>query len=178
MPRIGSNCSGEDPGFYFNFCFIWSLEFGSGVNSQKVVDSTAFCYYFCIKSTSLWISLQLYIDAICQFSGNRHTVQKKKIRLKWTIFLYYMILLQLQTCYRKIISTIKALSRVLLLLMGFYFMDVKSTVTMHVQNLDKDLTATEVNKKFFWLKGSSTFHLFLICHLRAKSLSNWDTCLK
>lgn len=60
-----------------------------------------------------------------------------------------MILLQLQTCYRKIISTIKALSRVLLLLMGFYFMDVKSTVTMHVQNLDKDLTATEVNKKFF-----------------------------
>ena len=33
--------------------------------------------------------------------------------------------------------------------MGFYCMEVRSNIVMDVHNLDKDLTATEANKKFF-----------------------------
>ena len=70
-----------------------------------------------------------------------------------------MILLQLHIYYRKIISTTKTWSKVLLLLMGFYCMEVRSNIVMDVHNLDKDLTATEANKKFFWLTLIKT----LIC---------------
>ena len=46
-------------------------------------------------------------------------------------------------------NTTKTWIRILLLLMGFYCIEVKSNVVTNTHNLNIDLTTTEVNKKFF-----------------------------
>ena len=73
-----------------------------------------------------------------------------------------MILLQLHIYYRKIISTTKTWSKVLLLLMGFYCMEVRSNIVMDVHNLDKDLTATKLIKTLIcWYSNAEIFQNLL-----------------
>ena len=78
--------SGENSGFYANFCLLQSLEYWLGVSHQKVTSLTSyvqitlwpawwvskmkllgtkvFWYYFCIKNNSLYISSKLHENTV------------------------------------------------------------------------------------------------------------------